>query len=51
MRLALLSLFVLSLAGLVAQMLTKRWSIGVLVAIGLAVNLAAVGGELVAAWS
>ena len=38
-----MTLFVLSLAGLVAQMLTKRWSIGVLVAIGLAVNLAAVG--------
>jgi len=36
-------LFVLSLAGLVAQMLTKRWNLGVLVAIGLAVNLAAVG--------
>ncbi len=38
-----LALFVVSLAGLVAQAATKRWSIGALVTIGLAVNLAAIG--------
>ena len=36
-------LFVLALAGLLAQLLTSRWSIGLLVAIGVAVNLAAIG--------
>jgi len=36
-------LFVVSLAALLAQMVTKRWNIGALVAIGLAVNLAAIG--------
>lgn len=36
-------LFVLALAGLLAQLLTSRWSIGLLVAIGIAVNLAAIG--------
>lgn len=36
-------LFVVSLAALLAQLLTKRLSIGTLVAIGIAVNLAAIG--------
>jgi molybdopterin-containing oxidoreductase family membrane subunit len=38
-----MALFGASLVGLLIQLLTKRWSIGALVAIGLAVNLAAVG--------
>ena len=37
------ALLVLSAAALVWQAVTRRWSIGVLVAVGLAVNLAAVG--------
>ena len=36
-------LFVVSLAALLAQILTKRWSISALVTIGLALNLAAIG--------
>jgi molybdopterin-containing oxidoreductase family membrane subunit len=36
-------LFVVSLAGLLIQLLRRTWSIGALVAIGIAVNLAAIG--------